>query len=231
MKQLTRLRVAFACLSFLAPFAASAAPPMWTRVFNMNISFEQCRERVRDALTTEGYANFRDYGSGWTATGGRLSVAAHCTATSNGVAVSIVIASDNGADGASPRERLADLIRRGSPVASRPTPPPPPPRIEIIDATGPITMRQYRGRTGMRIRVNCHPAAIAGKVWGTNLYIDDSSVCAAAVHAGRIGPNGGMVLVEISLGGTSFQGSYRNGINSASYGKWDGSYLFAPTAY
>ena len=50
----------------------------------------------------------------------------------------------------------------------------------------------YRGRNGERIELVC-PAignAAMGAVWGTDIYTDDSAICAAAVHAGAITTDG-----------------------------------------
>ena len=41
---------------------------------------------------------------------------------------------------------------------------------------------------------------MAGSVWGTDMYTDDSSVCAAAQHAGKVGPAGGEVTVFAASG-------------------------------
>lgn len=62
-------------------------------------------------------------------------------------------------------------------------------------------------------------------VWGTDVYSDDSSIGAAAVHAGilKVGEKG---VVKVTLLGAkdSFQGSSRNGITSESFGPWPGSF-------
>jgi hypothetical protein len=64
-------------------------------------------------------------------------------------------------------------------------------------------------------------------VWGTGTYTDDSSVCSAGVHAGRItAAEGGTVRIEIAPGMESYEGSEANGVTSLSYGQWDGSYVF-----
>jgi hypothetical protein len=63
-------------------------------------------------------------------------------------------------------------------------------------------------------------------LWGTDLYTDDSSVCVAGVHAGRITlQGGGAVVIEIRPGATAYAGSTRNGVDSAGYGEWGGSFV------
>ncbi len=66
-------------------------------------------------------------------------------------------------------------------------------------------------------------------IWGTDLYTYDSSICTAAVHAGRIAlATGGAVTIQIKPGAASYMGSTRNGIASQSYGVWGGSFIFVP---
>ncbi len=84
-----------------------------------------------------------------------------------------------------------------------------------------------RGRNGQRFAFSCPSGgAISGRVWGTDLYTDDSSICSAAVHAGVIGLGGGNVTIEIRPGAASYQGTRRNGVATNGYGGWSGSYVF-----
>ena len=87
-----------------------------------------------------------------------------------------------------------------------------------------------RGMNGQRITYAC-PAggSLSDKLWGTDIYTDDSSICTAAVHAGVISQStGGAVTIEIKPGVKSYRGSYRNGMASKDYGPWQGSFIFAP---
>ncbi len=61
-----------------------------------------------------------------------------------------------------------------------------------------------------------------GRVWGTATYTNDSSVCAAAQHAGI----GGTIRVRGHDGCGSYRGSQRNGVATESYGAWGGSFHF-----
>lgn len=84
----------------------------------------------------------------------------------------------------------------------------------------------YRGRNGLRVRYDCPASGGGGSAWGTDLYTDDSSVCAAAQHFGRIGAAaGGPVVIEIRAGRTAYQGSTRNGVESLGYGEYEGSFI------
>lgn len=67
----------------------------------------------------------------------------------------------------------------------------------------------------------------SGGVWGTDVYADESSVCAAAVHAGLISvASGGAVIIEIRPGAESHQGMTRRGIVSEAFGRSEGSFVF-----
>ncbi len=85
-----------------------------------------------------------------------------------------------------------------------------------------------RGRNGQQFTYVC-PAGgpISSRLWGTNVYTDDSSICTAAVHAGFIElVSGGTVTIEIRPGQASYEGVTRNGVTSRGYGSWAGSFVF-----
>jgi len=84
----------------------------------------------------------------------------------------------------------------------------------------------FRGQNGARFDYTCPFYGAAGAVYGTDVYTDDSSVCTAAVHAGRITlAGGGSLTIEIQPGQQSYTGSTRNGITSNSWGSWGGSFV------
>jgi hypothetical protein len=92
-----------------------------------------------------------------------------------------------------------------------------------------LNASQYRGQDGLRVSLDCTSGGdpTIYSVWGTGTYTDDSSVCSAGVHAGRItAAEGGTVRIEIAPGMESYEGSEANGVTSLSYGQWDGSYVF-----
>ena len=86
----------------------------------------------------------------------------------------------------------------------------------------------YRGQNGQRYLATCPSGGASGPVWGTGLYTDDSSICRAAVHAGRFNFDGGVVTIEIYPGASLYMGSVANGITSNDYGPWGGSYWVIP---
>ncbi len=87
------------------------------------------------------------------------------------------------------------------------------------------TAQYLRGHNGASYRFRCPASGIAGTIWGTGVYTDNSSVCTAAIHAGKITPaSGGIVLIRILPGRAAYSGSSRHGITSLAYGRWRGSF-------
>lgn len=73
-------------------------------------------------------------------------------------------------------------------------------------------------------------AATSGSVWGSFVYTADSRICRAALHAGAIPPQGGIVTLRPEPGRSSYAGSTRNGVTSANYGAWGASFAFEGVA-
>jgi hypothetical protein len=102
-----------------------------------------------------------------------------------------------------------------------------PPEAAVGAVTWETTAAAQRGKTGQQFTYACPAGGKPARVWGTDVYTDDSSVCTAAVHAGRINPaTGGAVTIEITPGQATYMGTGRNGILSESYGAWSGSFVF-----
>ncbi|MCC6567201.1 MAG: protease B, partial [Chloroflexi bacterium] len=53
-------------------------------------------------------------------------------------------------------------------------------------------------------------------------------VCVAAVHAGAITTDGGVIRVTMLEGQESYTGSERNGVTTQDYGSWGGSFSVEP---
>jgi LCCL domain len=85
-----------------------------------------------------------------------------------------------------------------------------------------------RGKNGQQFPYFCPANNLSEKsVWGTDTYTDDTTICRAAVHAGKIiQADGGFVIIEITPGLDKYVGSDRNGIFSRNWNKWEGSYIF-----
>ncbi len=94
-------------------------------------------------------------------------------------------------------------------------------------AAAPSNLVGYRNRVGQTFELQVTGSG-SGAVWGTDVYTDDSSVARAAVHAGVIAVGETKVLTLTVLPGrSSYVSSTRNGVTSASWGAWGGSYTFA----
>lgn len=89
------------------------------------------------------------------------------------------------------------------------------------------TAEAYKGQIDRRVAYRCPADGFADLVWGTDVYSDDSSVCTAAVHAGKITfAQGGIVTFQMRPGQNSYVGSTRNGVTSLEWDAWDGSFIF-----
>ncbi|MBT0962804.1 LCCL domain-containing protein [Denitromonas iodatirespirans] len=122
--------------------------------------------------------------------------------------------------------------------ASQPAPPAPTaadtPRAEIAmtaaaSDAGPCPQRlSVNPALETPFACRCSAEAVReGTVWGTDVYTDDSAVCAAAVHAGAIGRDGGLVTALREAGRDIYVGTARHGVNSHDYGRYDRSLRFA----
>lgn len=72
---------------------------------------------------------------------------------------------------------------------------------------------------GQRLTVRCPalgPKAPAAAVHGSGVYPSDNPICPSALHAGKIGVAGGEVTVQLNPGAAAYEGSERNGVESAS---------------
>ena len=87
----------------------------------------------------------------------------------------------------------------------------------------------YRGLVGGTVELTVSGAA--GLVYGDIIYADDSSLAAAAVHAGVLSQGETKSLLLYILGPyKGFVSAVRNGISSHCYPKWPGSFAFVPDA-
>lgn len=97
---------------------------------------------------------------------------------------------------------------------------------ETVEAEWLQTPQEFRDRVGERFAFVCPPNGTLHNVWGTDVYTDDSSVCTAAVHAGKINvTDGGRVVIEMQEGQDSYTGSEANGVTTQDYAQWDGSFV------
>jgi hypothetical protein len=66
----------------------------------------------------------------------------------------------------------------------------------------------------------------SGSVWGTDIYTDDSSLCRAALHAGKVPPSGGIVTVSREAGRQLYVGTTRYGVRSNDFPSFPVSVTF-----
>jgi len=79
---------------------------------------------------------------------------------------------------------------------------------------------------GRTLQVSCPANGKESNVWGTDTYTLDSSICTAAVHAGKIKlETGGPVTIEMRPGESSYKGSERNGIKTNDYEQYGSSFV------
>jgi len=82
------------------------------------------------------------------------------------------------------------------------------------------------GDSGKTYKFKCPANGREGTVWGTDIYTIDSSICNAAVHAGKFTlESGGSVTIELRPGEAAYKGSTRNGIKTNNYGAYGRSFV------
>ncbi len=80
--------------------------------------------------------------------------------------------------------------------------------------------------TGKTYKFKCPSSGKESGVWGTDIYTLDSSICNAAVHAGKLTmESGGSVTIELRPGESAYKGTTRNGIRTSDYPKYGSSYV------
>ena len=106
-------------------------------------------------------------------------------------------------------------------------PAPPPWTVQLPggeDASRLVQLSTMRGRTGTSFVVQVVGVA-SGSVWGAGTYTDDSSIAAAAVHAGLLKPGeAGLIRVTTAAGQAAYVASDQNGIKSQAFGPFEGSF-------
>jgi hypothetical protein len=92
-------------------------------------------------------------------------------------------------------------------------------------ASAQTTAEKHRGQNGVSFRYSCPANVASAVVWGSGTYTDDSSICNAAIHAGVIQRAvGGVITITIKPGQSSYGSSAQNGVTSAAWGEWNGSF-------
>ena len=82
------------------------------------------------------------------------------------------------------------------------------------------------GDSGKTWKFKCPANGKEATVWGTDVYTIDSSICNAAVHAGKLTmETGGSVTIELRPGESNYKGSTRNGVKTNDYGAYGRSFI------
>jgi len=72
----------------------------------------------------------------------------------------------------------------------------------------------------------CEPSAATGSVYGSHPFTTDSSICAAAKHAGLLKDAKTTVTAKKAAGCSTYVGSEANGVKTTSWGTYPNSFVF-----
>lgn len=121
---------------------------------------------------------------------------------------------------------------RSSPMAASPTVNPTRSESEpVAEDVTPISWTTsattFKQDAGLAYKFQCSPEGTAGTAWGSDVYTADSSICTAAVHAGKITlKDGGEITIEFIAGRQTYGATTRNGITSYNFGQYPHSFVF-----
>jgi hypothetical protein len=103
--------------------------------------------------------------------------------------------------------------------------------VSVVKPSRSSSLSSYRDLVGQSITLPVVGVTSSGGVWGTDIYTDDSSLGAAAVHAGVLSPGEfGFVKITLLPGQAHYDASPRNGVSSQSYEAFGGSFRVEPAA-
>ncbi len=195
--------------------------PSWSRGEQLlPITFDDAIARAERALKSEGYVNLFRHTNFIAGYKDLHTAVIMCNNAPDGKQwINIVVTSitnDSGIPGRE-REKLQSQMNTGNGTT------------KIDDIIKNIdwykSAEEFRGKFGERFTFTCPVNDYPGhRLYGTDIYSDDSSICLAGVHAGAITFSGGKVTIEIKRAQDSFQGSVRNGATSNSFASWPGSF-------
>lgn len=79
---------------------------------------------------------------------------------------------------------------------------------------------------GPELKCFCDKDKMGGAVYGNEIYTVDSELCAAALHAGAVKKEGGVITVKEAPGCRLYKGARRNGVSSTGWGSRPQSFYF-----
>lgn len=87
----------------------------------------------------------------------------------------------------------------------------------------------FRGDPGSIFLINCPENCLkeGGIVWGTGIYTHNSAICRAAIHAGVLQDEGGLVEVIKKAGVSNYEASTNRLITSTAYAQWPVAFTVA----
>jgi hypothetical protein len=98
---------------------------------------------------------------------------------------------------------------------------------EVTPITWTTAASGFKSDVGRTYTFQCPPNGTSAIIWGNDIYTADSSICTAAVHAGRITlEDGGEVTIEYRPGRQIYGSTERNGITSNTFGEYPKSFVF-----
>jgi len=221
-KSLTLFFKLFCLLLILVNAGNAEAQPAFSRGIQIiGANHDECMSRAKNALQAEGYVNLSNGGDYYAGFKGLNTAVITCNGTSDGRTYVNIFVATQTSDANLPGAERVRLQGRMDNSSSNVTP-------TNVQANWSTQADTYRGKNGQRFTYYIPPGGTpGGRLWGTDIYTDDSSIGTAAVHAGLITfQNGGTVTIEIRAGQSTYQGSSRNGITSSGYGYWYGSFVF-----
>jgi hypothetical protein len=113
-----------------------------------------------------------------------------------------------------------------SPEASLTTSPGGGDEEEVTPIAWTTTANQFKQDPGQTYTFECPTNGTAVAVWGSDVYTADSSICTAAVHAGKLTlEDGGEVTIEMRPGRSVYGSTTRNGITSNTFGEFPHSFV------
>ena len=86
----------------------------------------------------------------------------------------------------------------------------------------------FQDQTGKVLTFVCPSTLVLNQdIWGTDVYLEESAICKAAIHAGVLTRGTtGQVTIVMGGGAESFEGTSKNGVTSLGYGPGSSTYSF-----
>ena len=226
MKQKTTSLFSLCLFAFFTGISTIFSQPAWSRGEQlMTFSFEEGMNRAQSALIAEGYVNLQKQANIVTGyKGDNTAIIMVNNAPENKQWINIVVASltnDASIPGAE-RVKLQRQIENNN--SSTQTNNSNNSTKNIDWNTSPLSLG-LRGKNYTKFSFICPTMDYLGhRLYGTDIYTDDSCICTAGVHTGAISTSGGNLTIEILPAQNSFNSSSRNGANSSNWGDWPGSF-------